>query len=832
MFRFWRFLSLIVLAALLVSAGGISAQAAPSPVPAAQESDSSPYPPPWEAHSTTGPVPPPEVEAQAVQLEPAGTVTLSVPDYDWTHGCGPTAAAIALAYWDANGFPLLFPGDGSLQLNANQRIASTGAGSNHYNDYALPRDDSEPSPLADCSSNPACTPHSDNSIADFMHTSRSVHGLQYGWSYYSYMRTAFLDYVNYVNSNYGSNYLASSDNLTLYSHNIDLMWSRYKAEIDAGRPVVLLVDTNSDGYTDHFVTGMGYSDTNGLRQYAVRDTWLYDGQPVRWNYFNAMASGASWGVYGLTTLSLASLDDLPYRAYLPMIKAPSPELRLASVKLYDYPNGNYQYDNHGNGDLKANPGEFIVMSPAIYNPTNILVEDITLELIINDPYINSQPIYQWFYKTYAWLYQVEPGNTESPYNGFRIAIAGNTPNGRVIPYTIRAWDENGNGWYFNSSLTVTGTDKTPPRVYSAYPQGYEASIGSPVRIQAYIMEASGVKSAKAFVRSTDGKVNATVTLNDSGTSGDIVANDRYFSGFWTPTTQADYMVDFQAVDNPGNTSIVYQEMAVFSSKVFAASANVLMVIDHSWSSDEHTYFTSALTANAFSYNLWDSYYRGAIRTSILDSYRGVGKAVIYSVPSYSKYLLKWDDEYDVRYAMRNFLDNGGRLFITGQDIGFYLAENQSDLSFFNDYLSAQYVQDDSNLYGIYGVASDPISNNLSFNISGSGGANNQSWPDEINPLGTAQSILYYQAGTGGELSELNISDEYLRLSGREQALEEEINQQSLSGAGIVSSGTAGLRYTKADGRKVVYLSFGFEAINDATNRATLMKRIVDWLMLP
>ncbi len=71
-------------------------------------------------------------------------------------------------------------------------------------------------------------------------------------------------------------------------------WAAYKAEIDAGRPVVLLVDTDGDGGTDHFVTGIGYSENPN--QYAIHDTW---DNGVHWFAWRGLATGNRWGIYGV-----------------------------------------------------------------------------------------------------------------------------------------------------------------------------------------------------------------------------------------------------------------------------------------------------------------------------------------------------------------------------------------------------------------------------------------------------------------------------------------------------------------------------------------------------
>ena len=138
--------------------------------------------------------------------------------------------------------------------------------------------------------------------------------------------------------------------------------------------------------------------------------------------------------------------------------------------------------------------------------------------------------------------------------------------------------------------------------------------------------------------------------------------------------------------------------------------------------------------------------------------------------------------------MRTYLDNGGSLFITGQDIGYYLERYDSTGLFYRDYLHAQYVQDDSRIDTLSGMPGDPVGGGLTITIDGGSGANNQYWPDEIEAMFPAVPVFTYELGRVGALR--------------------------------VDTGTY----------KVVYFGFGFEGINSRTARDNVMKRVLDWLL--
>ena len=131
-------------------------------------------------------------------------------------------------------------------------------------------------------------------------------------------------------------------------------------------------------------------------------------------------------------------------------------------------------------------------------------------------------------------------------------------------------------------------------------------------------------------------------------------------------------------------------------------------------------------------------------------------------------------------ALSGYLNNGGNLFITGQDI-----EGCQDADFFHDYLHASVI--DSSVYRmrVDGVDGDPISNGLTYLIIGAPGANNQDSPTIISPLAGADSIFSYRLG-----------------------------------------GCCGVRYENSF--KTVYLPYGFEAIAAPSLADTVMKRILEW----
>ncbi len=237
---------------------------------------------------TSGPVPPPQakMKTKTVLDVSGGAMTqkvLGVPAFFWHHGCGPTAAAMLLAYWDVRGMPNLLDGDGRVQSNVNENIASSA----HYNEYSLPRDDRIEVQPDYSELNPANT-HADNSIADFMHTSWSSENLRYGWTWASDVLPALRAYTTFRDNSYDS---VRYD--MYYWADGSMSWDVLVREIDQGRPMIFLVDSDADGWTDHMITAIGYNSATG--EYAFRDTWS---SAVRWAKFREMSTSYPWGIYG------------------------------------------------------------------------------------------------------------------------------------------------------------------------------------------------------------------------------------------------------------------------------------------------------------------------------------------------------------------------------------------------------------------------------------------------------------------------------------------------------------------------------------------------------
>ena len=157
--------------------------------------------------------------------------------------------------------------------------------------------------------------------------------------------------------------------------------------------------------------------------------------------------------------------------------------------------------------------------------------------------------------------------------------------------------------------------------------------------------------------------------------------------------------------------------------------------------------------------------------------------------------------------MQDYIINGGRLFVSGSEIGYDLVEKGtlSDNIFYENILKSQYISDAAGeTNGVYEIEGVPNSlfDGYSFSFdNGDHGNYNVDWPDGIKPVGEAVTILKYK----------------------------NVDYDTRGGAGIAYRGNF-LNSKMPAG--LVYLSFGFEAIYPEQQRVDVMGQILQYLDAP
>jgi len=190
-----------------------------------------------------------------------------------------------------------------------------------------------------------------------------------------------------------------------------------------------------------------------------------------------------------------------------------------------------------------------------------------------------------------------------------------------------------------------------------------------------------------------------------------------------------------------------------------------------------TYYITALDALGERYDLWQVSVQGVPSADTLRQYC----AVIWLTGQDYRLTLTAEEQT----ALSTWLDTPGKgkLFISGQDIGYDIG----DEPFYGTYLHASYLADDA---GDYSLAGADFMTGLEVSLAGGDGAASHPgytlYPSEIEPLAGAMPICLYSPGKEGAVA--------------------------------------------YDGdHQVVYLAFGFEAINATADRKAVMGRVLDWL---
>ncbi|MGA2503987.1 MAG: CARDB domain-containing protein, partial [Anaerolineales bacterium] len=290
------------------------------------------------------PVPPPgyDIQGESVSvpdiINAAGTNILTVPAYPWVYGCSAVSGAMIAGYYDRNGYPNLYTGptdngvmplvdnsswgswvdnppspEGNFAYFNNPLVASklgldsrTTRGS--IDDYWVQYDSSAPDPYITGS----WTQHSwGDAIGDYMQTSQSAFGLGDAYTRFydnwsnpaAPLTCASIEAAGYVDGTVGRKqfYQAKGYAVTdCYNQFTDnqyaggFSFAQYKAEIDAGRPVMI----NLEGHT---IVGVGYADPNIV---YIHNTWDSGTYSMTW--------GGTYSGMDMMAVSIVNLAPSDY----------------------------------------------------------------------------------------------------------------------------------------------------------------------------------------------------------------------------------------------------------------------------------------------------------------------------------------------------------------------------------------------------------------------------------------------------------------------------------------------------------------------------------------
>ena len=214
--------------------------------------------------------------------------------------------------------------------------------------------------------------------------------------------------------------------------------------------------------------------------------------------------------------------------------------------------------------------------------------------------------------------------------------------------------------------------------------------------------------------------------------------------------------------------------------VMTAGDDVLLVDDDGGEAWE-TFYAQAIGSTAKTHAIWDANAFGSPNGDQLDHYGTVVWSSGFGPPT-----------KDAVTGLTSYLDAGGNLLLSGQLIGYYTFGSGAPLAgqaFYNDYLGANYIAYITTGPSVEGIPGDVLSDGMVFDLGGGDGADNSSYPEEIEAYGDGVLSMVFTKNAG-------------------------------SGAVHLDNGTF----------KTVFLSFGFEGIATQADRDLLMSRALDFLV--
>ncbi len=246
----------------------------------------------------------------------------------------------------------------------------------------------------------------------------------------------------------------------------------------------------------------------------------------------------------------------------------------------------------------------------------------------------------------------------------------------------------------------------------------------------------------------------------------------------TPNSSAESGVVTMSCISRGDREIEFEREFLLISE----GAEVLFV-DGGTTPSHAFYFLDAIDAAQRSRAAWNRSDNGFLTAADLSAF----DRVVWHTDGADPGL----DELD-RNALGDYLDAGGDVMLSGQDLAYTLCSEQSfhftfwTREWYEHYTGAVFQADDAQDGTIVGAADDPVGDGLSFQLFGGDGAGNQDYPDLLAPVHNARGCLVYAPGEA-----------------------------------------AGVRFARGDARMVT-LGFGFEGIGDVLARNALMDAVLDW----
>jgi hypothetical protein len=251
-------------------------------------------------------------------------------------------------------------------------------------------------------------------------------------------------------------------------------------------------------------------------------------------------------------------------------------------------------------------------------------------------------------------------------------------------------------------------------------------------------------------------------------SGEIATNQDQPFQFQVTSFENPHLVDMELEVHYNNTTDIVH------FQLFAGLAEVLLVKDERDAMNSQRFYLDVLDSLGYNTHYWDIDVNGTPDSTFLKYF----PAVVWYTGSDQGNTISEDNQN----ALIAYLNNGGRLFVTGQNI----SDEIGNTVFMNDYLHAG-DGGNTNMYLVQGIAGDILSDGMFFHLNGGNSLNNQYSLSMINPVNGGTGCFKY--GYGSSMAGIRFDDDIYRT---------------------------------------VFLGFGFEGIDSTAHRYELMQRIMQY----
>jgi hypothetical protein len=281
----------------------------------------------------------------------------------------------------------------------------------------------------------------------------------------------------------------------------------------------------------------------------------------------------------------------------------------------------------------------------------------------------------------------------------------------------------------------------------------------------YSLSTSGGSYAVSFLDPTCTTAMTTTPSVDPGATTDVCVEVAVPSG----AADGDSSTSNVTATSVGDSSV----SGTVSVKTIAVTKDVLLVDEDGNKPDVQSYYTDALTADGLDFSTWDLTSDPTLPIGFLNAYQDV---YWFTGNSYPGPITPYEAD------LKSFLDGGGHLFMSGQDI---LDQAAGTTSFVRDYLHITWdgseTQNDKKTDAVHGVSGNVVTDGID-SVPLDHSVLDAAFEDQITPNGDATPAF---------------TDD--------------------------SSATDGLTFS--DGYKVVFIAFPMEAYGSASDKADLVGRV-------